>query len=227
MAAFRMRAATAGVPFPVEGTFKFIDISFLYNWVPNQQVKLATEIKFFQNMDPSKGQFMNWPIFGINQTVIAHGCNMLSLNCSAKALSTMQLRDFTPAQRDALTSAYMAWVEPVDQLLARLAVVHAMLTTKANKTLVILGHCECGCDRTGEFFGSYNMIYRNQSMTDMMLYNDGVAWRHQTYENQVHQQWVCHYLSSQGLYSYPYDCDQCLDIPCSPPAFRLNESSMC
>jgi hypothetical protein len=212
IAAFRFRADVAGLPFP--SSFRLIDLSFIYSWVPSQAAKLQAEIDFF-TANPQRGELIVQPIFGINSTAMQSTCDMLHIECTSAQLSSRQPRDFSAANKSALSSAFH--VLDQDDTFARLKFVRTLLTTPSDVPLVIFGHCECGCDRTGQFFGAYNMLYQEQAFTDVMLFTNGLEWGTQTYENQVALQWFCQKLVFDGTYPHKYDCDQCLDIPCTPP----------
>jgi hypothetical protein len=221
IAAFRFRAEVAGIPFPT--TFRLIDLSYIYSWVPSQAAKLQAEIDFY-DANPSTGELIVQPIFGINSTAMQSACETLALDCTAAQLSSRQPRDFSVVNRSSLSRGFH--VLDQDDTFARLKHVRALLTTPSETPLVIFGHCECGCDRTGQFFGAYNMLFHGQAFTDVMLFTNGLEWGAQTYENQVALQWFCEKLVFDGVYRHKYDCDQCLDIPCTPPESSSSRSSM-
>lgn len=110
-----------------------------------------------EQANPRFGKFFLWPILGINSTLMAEACAVIpGLACSARAVYTRQPRDFSAKDRELLAQHYAAWAEPVDLLEQRLHAVRELVHTPSpsGKPRVVFGHCECGCDRTGEFFGT-------------------------------------------------------------------------
>ena len=96
---------------------------------------------------------------------------------------------------------------PIDSLEARLGEVHHLLEeVQYDKPLVLYGHwyvahqihcaldvlssvlwghSHCGCDRTGEFFGSYYMRYQNRTFTQAMALDYHVPDNYIKYQYQL------------------------------------------
>ena len=70
------------------------------------------------------------------------------------------------AHRDALVkSGAWAIAKDADKLPSRLAAVRELLTNTSGPPRILFAHCNAGCDRTGEFIGSYAMRYLGYNAT--------------------------------------------------------------
>ena len=89
-----------------------------------------------------------------------------------------------------------------DQLPLRLQTVRSLLYAphSSGKTLLIIVHCQAGCDRTGEFVGSYRMLYEGSNVTDMYARDVTECTRPPNYFSTSALEWFCYYLSlHQGM----------------------------
>eukprot|EP00005_Dracoamoeba_jomungandri_P000869 CAMPEP_0174252938 /NCGR_PEP_ID=MMETSP0439-20130205/2317_1 /TAXON_ID=0 /ORGANISM="Stereomyxa ramosa, Strain Chinc5" /LENGTH=269 /DNA_ID=CAMNT_0015333663 /DNA_START=8 /DNA_END=817 /DNA_ORIENTATION=+ len=68
------------------------------------------------------------------------------------------------------------------------------LNKKGDRHEVIYFHCETGCDRTGEFGGSYMMRYMGKSFAEMMQINTDDCGRPPNQSAVYFLGWYCYYL---------------------------------
>ena len=137
---------------------------------------------------------------------------------------TRQPADFAPSDYLTLSRNFLQWDRDTkyrdDALDIRLQTAFGWLTQRrAAVPLVIFGHCSCGCDRTGEFFGAYYMRYQGWNLTRALTYDEGVPLRHIVYAYQVAVQWYCGWLfaSDPTRYHQLTDCRNCQAFRCAPP----------
>ena len=57
------------------------------------------------------------------------------------------------------------------------------------KAAIIYGHCDCGCDRTGQTFGSYYMRWQNRTWEETNKLNTIIATRPMMCNNYLAMQW--------------------------------------
>ncbi len=124
-----------------------------------------------------------------------------------------QPKDFDAKTRRTLSLHYPEWGD--SDLIARIEGTRRALETPRADGLpkVLYGHCECGCDRTGEFFASYAMRYNGKSFVEAMRFDESVPDRHIGYSNQMGAQWYCNYLNATGTVKID-DCDKCEPFRC-------------
>lgn len=82
------------------------------------------------------------------------------------------------------------------------------------KSAIIYGHCDCGCDRTGQLFGSYAMRWQNKTWDEANKMNTVIATRPMECENYRNMQWYCLYLKHVRNYAH-LTCD--VPHPCVKP----------
>lgn len=83
------------------------------------------------------------------------------------------------------------------------------------RSTVIYGHCDCGCDRTGQTFGSYALRFLNYTWDQANKWDMQVAGRPIQCPNWLTMQWYCLYL--QQVVAGQYSTLRCDDIyPCTP-----------
>lgn len=135
--------------------------------------KTFSEIVFFDK-NPEKGRFVPWFTYGelINATT-----NHIRENSSVL---------------ERLSRTYPSW--GTANIPMRMKELRAMLFTDYGKPTVIVGHCDCGCDRTGELFGSYYLKYQGYSWEAVNKLNTIIAERPETCHTYMALQWYCLYL---------------------------------
>ena len=72
--------------------------------------------------------------------------------------------------------------------------------------VIVYGHCEAGCDRTGEFIGSYLMQYKNKTITESWQSDTSSCGREPYKVSQYAMEWYCEYLKLQGGYDQLDTC---------------------
>jgi len=169
----------AGIVLP--SSFYIIDINFLNlfpTWVGEEE-HVQAEFNFF-NANPDKGNFIFWETLGSWD------------NATSPSLTGNPLRDY-------LVSTFESWQS--DQLVSHTEWMRKLLYTKWPLPAVIYGHCDCGCDRTGERFGSYYMKYLNMSWENTNELNTQIAGRPMGCENYLAMQWYCLWLRQEEDYT--------------------------
>jgi len=186
-----------------------IDICLL----TSETADIQLEQTYFQQ-NPSQGMFVHWPTFGLNYTYIQQVCSTVGV--PASQCPSEQPGNWTDTNK-AKVAVFMFQTAPykVDDLDNRLSITNKWLTTSDNaQGTVLFGHCECGCDRTGEFFASYYMKYFGWTFSKAMSYDVLTILRNPSYGNQVATQWYCEYLRAIGEYAAD-DCGNCQPFACS------------
>ena len=119
--------------------FQFVDVDLENLSDPGY----AQEIHYWRT-HPGKGRLLKWPLLG-------------------------SLRDVQhSAARDTLVASGEWAIEgSADHLEERLAATRSLLINSSRPT-IIFAHCNAGCDRTGEFIGSYMMSYLGYNITTAM-----------------------------------------------------------
>ena len=80
----------------------------------------------------------------------------------------------TPSLRKYLTATTDQWLP--DLLPHRADALHNMLNQPSVPTVYYL-HCDCGCDRTGEVIGAYELTHMGMSMKQVQTLNTQIANR--------------------------------------------------
>jgi len=174
----QMAAKEANKEFPDK--FNIIDICFLNDWQsynnthPSQGASIDEEFSFFQQ-NPKLGSFMLWETAGSYDNITAP-----------------QIAD-PPGLQLYLTASLDEWM--ADQLPTRMLKIRGLLYTKFDLPTIIYGHCDCGCDRTGEMFGSYYMKWMDMTWEDTNQLNTKIANRSMECFNYLAMQWYCLYLN--------------------------------
>jgi len=201
---FAKIAASNGIPFPTD--YYLYDLCLL----TTETSDINMERAYFQQ-NPTKGKFETWPIWGIVQSDLTSACKTYNIkNCN-----DVQPKTFSSADLKTLSTNYDSWADPIDSLEYRIPYTYNLLHTKYSKPYVILFHCECGCDRTGEFYAAYAMQYMNQTFTQAMSYDITIPNRNICYNNQVGSEWYCENLYFKGDYPHANDCGNCDPFACS------------
>jgi len=163
----------------VPSQFYLIDINFLNDWqmynesYPEDGNNTAGEFLFFFQQHKELGMFVFWETSGSYD------------NCTSAQIGT-DLRDFMVKTLDSWSA---------DRLNIRMEKVRKMLYTDYSRPTVIYGHCDCGCDRTGEMFGSYYMKWLNMTWEQANDLNTISASRPMDCFNYLAMQWYCLYLN--------------------------------
>jgi len=203
---FNALAVIANIDFPTQ--YYLVDYCLLCYEKEYEDVYM--ERKFFST-NPTKGEFHWWPIYGIFQSNISAACQELGIR--KRDCGNVQPDTFSDENMHSLADNYSIWA-PQDAMHSRLRTVNNMLHTTYSVPRVMLFHCECGCDRTGQFYAGYAMRYLNSSFTEAMYYDEKIPQRPICYNNQVAAQWYCEFLFSQGLYDHQNDCGNCDPFEC-------------
>jgi hypothetical protein len=171
----RQRAAEEKVAFPDE--FYFVDLNFL-NIAEEKDESVE---KRWLDANPTKGQFVNWPILG----------------------NVLDPRDLLEPVRKEMAKTMPDW--DFDKLSTRIPEMYTLLNTPQNVSHVYYGHCEAGSDRTGEVFGSYAMQFLGMDMKAAYAWDNEVAGR-LIYNMSKHQMdfYCFHLYYSEGFTNY--DC---------------------
>jgi hypothetical protein len=101
-----------------------------------------------------------------------------------------------------------------DNMVGRMEALMKILQTDYGKPAVIYGHCNCGCDRTGQFFGSYYMRWLNMTWENVNALNTKIATRPMWCQNYLNMQWYCWWLRQTQGYAH-LDCQK--NFQCSHP----------
>mmetsp|Transcript_19338 Transcript_19338/g.28825 ORF Transcript_19338/g.28825 Transcript_19338/m.28825 type:complete len:275 (+) Transcript_19338:2-826(+) len=153
--------------------------------------KRKTQIEFeFYRENPGLGKFVYWHTVGI---------------------------DAVPSQQpDAflhhLINHFREW--DVDKLSERVPALHHMLeSAAADLPLIIYLHCDCGCDRTAEVAGAYQMMYQSMSWQQAnQIAIDITPMSGICCQNFYAFQWFCYYLNAE--YGRKEECE--VDFNCIP-----------
>jgi len=175
----RQRVSESGLNFP--GSFYVVDISLnnIFDMNP-------LETEFWSNpTHASLGTFLNWPIGFAG--ILPPAFWALSV---AEQMSISQV-----------------W--GVDQLPDRVALVRQTLVTNADVPRLVYVHCTAGCDRTGEFIGSYRMLYQHANTTDMYALDTSECGRSPNWFGTSGLEWFClHLQETNGTQPEPApDCE--------------------
>jgi len=82
-----------------------------------------------------------------------------------------------------------------DQLVTRMDELRTLLHTNMTLPVVVYGHCDCGCDRTGETMGAYYMKWMGYSWEHTNKLNTEFAERPMMCEEYLAMQYYCLYLN--------------------------------
>jgi len=161
LAFMRQRASEAGVPFPSE---YFINDICLNNPVDMNQ----DEVDWWNDPSHSALGRMIWWTIGF--------------------AGLLPPSDYSPDEQKQMA---MSEVWKQDQLPTRLPLLWANLTTKFSVPQIYYVHCTAGCDRTGEFIGSYRMQFHGANTTDMYARDTSECGRSPNYFATNALMWYC------------------------------------
>lgn len=162
--------APAGTTFPEP--FYLLDLSLDNVFEPKDT---KTEKSFWQDPAHSKlGGYLNWPI----------GTAGLA---SPKLYSKADIFNMSAANGS-------VWV--YDHIPQRMQELKSMLETphESGLPLVVLVHCEAGCDRTGQFAGSWRMNFQRTKTVAMYAKDVTECGRPPNYYGTMGLEWYCYYL---------------------------------
>jgi hypothetical protein len=159
----KQRAASeGGVAFPSSFYLQILSFDNIL-----EITDIQVEIDFF-DANPTLGNITFWPLVG-------------------------QL--LPPSMVDNATEQYYIHNETalwgVDLLPTRLQAIHSLLETTPSLPLVILIHCEAGCDRTGEFSAAYYMKWLNMNVTAAWNLDVSDCGRDPEFMSKNAIQWYC------------------------------------
>jgi len=172
----RMQVAANASGLTLPEDFYLIEINFLdLRTVPHDsgadRDKVIAEFMFFKQ-NPDAGRFVFWETLGSYD-------NSTSGNIPESVIAgvSQELDEWMP-----------------DHLVYRMESLRSWLYTAYEKPIVIFGHCDCGCDRTGEIFGSYYLKWLNMTWEEANAVNTGIAGEPINCNNYLAMQWYCNYL---------------------------------
>jgi len=134
--------------------------------------KTILEFNWFEQ-NPDLGQVIFWETHGTTDNATSHYIPKTLLPNLVKTLP--------------------AWLG--DHLVERTENIRTLLYTKYGQPVVIYGHCDCGCDRTGEIFGSYYMRWMGLGWEETNDLNTEIADRPMGCKNYLAMQWYCLWLN--------------------------------
>ena len=154
--------------------FYMIDLSF----ESIEEHDITAELQYWMKY-PERGYYLKWSLFGAP--------------FSPSSIKKASIREYI---------AEHIWV--LDKLPERLSNLRQSLETWNNGTLIVYGHCEAGCDRTGEFMGSYLMQYKNKTIMESWESDTSSCGREPYHVSEYAMQWYCEHLKDQG-----YELNNC------------------
>lgn len=163
------RATEAGIPLPSDSEYYLVDISLNNVFDFNH-----FEREFWADSShASIGELVNYP------TGLA-GVFWPSF--------------YNSSQADAMALGPVWWF---DQTPARVVKVRQMLSTKRadGKAQVLYVHCTAGCDRTGQFIGSYRFQYAHVNTTQMYAADTAECGRSPNWYGTGGLMWYCLYFT--------------------------------
>jgi hypothetical protein len=159
---------------------------------------LLGEFTYFQK-NPSKGMIVFWEMEGTTDNATI----MLEVGTNIRPFFVQTLGSWQG-----------------DNLIGRMEEMNTLLTTDFGIPAILYGHCDCGCDRTGELFGSYYMRWMNMTWEETNELNTDIATRPMSCNNYLAMQWYCLWLRDTQNYSH-LNCDDNADCsaydPCPSP----------
>jgi hypothetical protein len=170
----QVAANVSGLTLPDD--FFLIEINFMdLETVPHNsggdRDRVIAEFTFFQQ-NPDAGRFVFWETLGSYDNATSG-----TIPIEVVAGLTPQLDEWMP-----------------DHLVYRMESLNNFLNTAYEKPVVIYGHCDCGCDRTGEIFGSYYMKWLNMTWEQANAMNTNISGDPIGCDNYLAMQWYCMYL---------------------------------
>ena len=172
VAAMRAAAAKKNITLPPD--FHLVDVSFLFI----ERADLAAEKEFFA-ANPDKGEFVQYPIFGVVGPAWLHRV----LNLAGALVS--------PSEAQAASESAPVWSR-LD--IAAVQALHRLMQEAHDRPVVIYAHCFAGCDRTGEVIGAYRMQHMDMGLGDVYALSTQECRRPIRSPNRRALQAYCTYL---------------------------------
>lgn len=147
----------------------------------------AIELSFWNDpLHASLGSYLNWPIgfAGILPPTL---------------YTTQQIIDMSAANGTVWNEDHLP--DRVDEVRQMLLSPHA-----SGLPLVILVHCEAGCDRTGQMVGSYRLRYQQKTAKEMYALDVYECTRPPNYFSTSGLEWFCYYLQYHQGFIQLGDC---------------------
>jgi len=167
----------------------FVDVNLLNLDSSNgnnlDETRAIQEFAFFKK-NPQLGEFVFWESVGTPD------------NATEVLLNGKGIRPY-------LIQNLPSWAP--DNLVGRMELLRQMLTADYGKSAIIYGHCDCGCDRTGQLFGSYYLRWLNFSWEATNKMNTEVATRPMGCSEYRNMQWYCLWLRDVKNFT-TLDCDK-------------------
>jgi len=166
----QMKTAAKKNGFALPANFYMIDYNLLDQEDSEELDNIKAEETYFK-ANPTKGK------------VIRH--RILGEKTSPFSIKT---------QTDLINKAKTFDKWSADKLPAFVEELHAAITNRTSTPNVVLFHCMCGCDRTGEVAGSYYMQYQGLSLHDAHAKCKAIAGGELDKPNYQAMYWQCFYL---------------------------------
>lgn len=183
---------------------RLLDINLLTGDCPEESRLVDLEADFFRSR-PDLGDFMHWPLRGLQPQDLDRGCRIAGLQEGEECPNvTLQPQDAGEGLRNRLALSFASW-DP-DSLGQKVNELHDLVQRRQNTAIFF--HCSCGCDRTGELVAAYGITYLNWTAQAALQHNIAVAGRPMWYQTQISVQWYCEWLKSMGKYHHG-DCGGC------------------
>merc|ERR1711871_624261 len=170
-----------------------IDINFLDPGKPKEHNDIEQEREWFTRR-PSDGELHNWALYGVDPAEFRRACPQ----CASQDPARLPL----PLRRR-VAIEYERWMHR-ELLPTRLRMIRKFLDNAhpAGRPVFVFGHCECGCDRTGEFFGAYELEFQSRSFEVVLTRNLKIV-EMQRHRQMLHPNfqallWYCWHLSYTG-----------------------------
>lgn len=163
--------------------YRILDLNLLNFQTAGDFRETVAAYQFWQD-NPQLGSLLYWETWGTSD------------NISDPVWQTPPNKEQMVFQQW-LWSQASQWLE--DHIVQRVEQLKQMLTTIADDgvTTIIYGHCDCGCDRTGQMFGAYYMRWLGMSWEQMNALNGRIAGRPYGCEHYRMLQFYCLYLNEQ------------------------------
>jgi len=174
------RAKELNMTFP--SNFYLIDLSLNNDF---EGADFQREKEFWTKAPKDLGEFINWPL----------------------GLAGILPPNLYP--EDVRRQMANSTVWEIDKIPERVVAVNNMLKQgRPDKPLVIFVHCTAGCDRTGEFIGSYRIQFQKSQTVPMFNANCAECGRCPNYWASTALEWYCYYFQ----YRYSVSIGDCMDF---------------
>lgn len=186
-----------------------IDIN-LMNFQTNRDLsETQIESSYFAS-NPSKGEFEYWETVGSS----GNASNVL-FGLSTQANLNSYMNQLLTRAQDWLPDRMIERQDVLFDLVHNATnerIVRIRQSNPAVGTILIYGHCDCGCDRTGQTFGSYYLRHLKWSWEATNTMNTIIPGRGMGCNNYLAMQWYCLYLNT--AMNYTNNCH--INFACTP-----------